>query len=104
MLGSPSEAWDHIVRYYKTPACTEKTRLEMEWTSLQMSVGELPIMYFSRAKLIGHKRAKHGRIVTDSDSCRHFVRGLSSEYDVQKNVLLGMEDLDIDVVERVVSM
>ncbi|CAM9977489.1 unnamed protein product, partial [Sphacelaria rigidula] len=81
MLGSPSEAWDHIVRYYKTPASTEKSRLEMEWKSLQMGVRELPIMYFSGAKLIRHKREKHGIIVTDSDSCRHFVRRLSSKYD-----------------------
>ncbi|CAM9563431.1 unnamed protein product, partial [Sphacelaria rigidula] len=95
MLGSSTEAWDHIVIYYQTPATTEKTRLEMEWSSLQMSVGEQPIVFFTNSKLIRHKRAKHGITMSDADACRHIVRRLSAEYDIQKSMFLGTEDMDL---------
>ena len=68
-----------------------------------MYVGEEPFKYFSRCKVIRHKRQKLGIVVSDVDACRHYVRRLSSEYEIQKSLLLGTMDLSVEVAEQIVT-
>lgn len=71
-IRSPSEAWHHIFKFYQTPPTTDEARLEVEWNSLEMLVGEIPLVYFSRATLIRHYRARHGIFMRDADDNIHY--------------------------------
>ncbi|CAN0410909.1 unnamed protein product, partial [Pylaiella littoralis] len=102
-LGSPSEAWELMVEMYTALPTTAKETLEQEWINLEMQVGETPTLYFARAKTLRTKREKHGVTLSDSESNRHIARRLSSDYALQKRVLLISDEISTETLERTVK-
>lgn len=100
MLGSPSAARDHMVKYYMTSPTTDTPRLDIEWSSLEMNVGEVLLVFFSLTKPMRHSQARHGVIMSDAVADRHYVCCPSFDYEVQKSVLLGIDVVDFDVLEH----
>lgn len=72
--------------------------------TFEMSAKELSLVCFRRTKVIRQNRARHGITVCDMDRCRHLGHRSSSERDIRKSTLLGMENITFDVIERVVTM
>ncbi|CAN0450700.1 unnamed protein product, partial [Pylaiella littoralis] len=102
-LGSPSEAWELMVEMYTALPTTAKEILEQEWINLEMQVGETPTLYFARAKTLRTKREKHGVTLSDSESNRHIARRLSSDYALQKSMLLISDEISTETLERTVK-
>lgn len=100
MLGSPSASWDYLVQCYSISSAPEKTKIKREGQTLEMNVGEPPLVFFGRAKLIRHQRERFG-LFSDSDVNCQCVRGLSSKCDVQRGILLDMGEIDTQTLERV---
>ncbi|CAM9921137.1 unnamed protein product [Sphacelaria rigidula] len=104
ILGSPSEAWDYFLRYYGVCPTVEKARYEREWNDLEMSVGESPLVFFSRANFIRHKRHQYGVVISEFDANRHYARRLSSDYLIQKSMLLAMPEIDTATLESMIKI
>lgn len=71
MLGSLSESWNYVVKYYyRTPPATEKARLKYGWQTLQMDDAELPMNFLSRARFARKKREEFDSFLSDADANR----------------------------------
>lgn len=104
MLNSLSETWNHIVRYTETFTTEDKAMSEIEWKNVEMNVREIPLVFFSRAKIIRHNRARHWVITSYAGANnRHDVRRLRSDYATEKSVLLERDAIDFDILKRPVT-
>ncbi|CAN0041273.1 unnamed protein product, partial [Sphacelaria rigidula] len=83
--------WRYIADYYTVSPTTEKVQLDHEWQALDMNLGEDPRIFLDRAKLIRYNCAKLGVVISDADANRHYIRRLSSDFDIVCGVLRAFD-------------
>lgn len=59
-----------------------------------MQLGESPVVFFSGAGLIQHTRQHNSVDIPESEAKGHFVGRLSSDYDIQRGMLLPVPKID----------
>lgn len=67
---------------------------QTSWLTLEMRSDGSPLVFLSRANLIKHKRGQYDIKIPEGQANWHYARHLSSDYDIQKEILLGMQDID----------
>ena len=102
--GSPSEAWKILLSLVGESSEAALDRVKKEFEELSFEIGRESMRdYIARAKPLVMKLEQNDVSTTKKKTNRRILNGLSSEFDVEKNMFLLMTDTDPDELEEALT-